>query len=159
MTRYMTHFRCRGTRIALAFAGAVYCRFSGALIPANDFFGGKMKSYLAIFMAAIMTNVPYLAWAGQVPAMIPTSVVVEQMSGQEARSKVQTYLDRQDFKAELVKRGVDPKDVNARVAALNDQELKQLASQMDQAQYGGDIGGILIIVVLVLLIIFLAKRI
>jgi hypothetical protein len=118
-----------------------------------------MRVHVAIFMAAVMTNIPYLAWAEAAPAMIPTSVVVDEMSATEARSKVQSFLNREDFKAELVKRGVRPEEVNARVAALSEQELRQLAAQMDKAQYGGDLGGILIIVVLVLLIIFLARRI
>lgn len=119
----------------------------------------SIRVYIAVFMAAIMTNIPYLAWAEAAPSMIPTSVVVEQMGAAEARAKVQSFLNREDFKSELIKRGVQPEEVNARIAALSEQELKQLATQMDKAQYGGDLGGILIIVVLVLLIIFLAKRI
>ena len=118
-----------------------------------------LRAMTAIFMAAILTNVPYMAWAEQIPAMMPTSAVVDQMSAREARAKVQTFLDRADFKSELIKRGVNPAEVNARVASLSEQELRQLASQMDKVQYGGDVGGILIVIVLVLLIIFLARRI
>jgi hypothetical protein len=119
----------------------------------------SIRVYIAIFMAAIISTIPYIAAAEAAPAMLPTSVVVEQMSLTEARAKVQSFLDREDFKSELVKRGVSPTEVNARIASLNEQELRQLAAQMDQAKLGGDIGGILIIVVLVLLIIFLARRI
>ena len=44
------------------------------------------------------------------------------------------------------------------MASLSDAEISDLASQMQQAQYGG-ITSILVVVVLVLLIIYLAKRI
>jgi|GEM_PF-1924555 len=120
----------------------------------------QIRTCIAVFMAAILTNIPYMAWAdATLPAMIPTSVVIEQMSLQEARSKVESFMNREDFKAELIKRGVNPEEVNARVAALSERELRQLATQMDQAQFGGDVTGILIVVILVLLIIFLARRI
>lgn len=115
---------------------------------------------VAVFMAAILTNVPYLAFAETVKAqMIPTSVVVEEMSRGEAVSKVQEILSRTEVRSELIKRGVAPEEVESRIAALSDQELRQLAGQMDQAMAGGDVVGILIVVVLVLLIIFLAKRV
>ncbi len=119
-----------------------------------------LRIYVAIFMAAIMTNLPYMAFAAEVvPAMIPTSAVVEQMSVSQARAKVESFMKREDFRAELIKRGVNPEEVTSRMASLNEQELRQLATQMDKAQYGGDVTGILIVVVLVLLIIFLARRI
>ena len=119
----------------------------------------RLQYYCALIMAVIMTNIPHMAWAEAAQEMIPTTAIVQQMSEAEARAKVAEFLNREDFKAELVKRGVNPQEVNARVAALSQHELQQLAAQMDQAQYGGDVGGILVLVVLVLLIIFLAKRI
>ncbi|NJM10237.1 MAG: PA2779 family protein [Bdellovibrionaceae bacterium] len=118
-----------------------------------------VRIYCAVFMAAIMTNIPYMAWAEQASQMIPTMVVVEQMSETQARQKVQSFLNREDFRKELVKRGVSPEEVSSRISSLSQSELRQLAAQMDKAQYGGDVGGILIVVVLVLLIIFLARRI
>ncbi len=119
----------------------------------------RFRIYIAVLMSVLMSQIPYIAVAEAMPGMIPTSVLIEEMSMNETRSKVRTFLNRQDFQSELVKRGVSPDEVQARVAALSDQEVRHLAAQMDRAQYGGDVGGILIVVVLVLLIIFLAKRI
>lgn len=110
-------------------------------------------------MAFFMTNIPHIAAAEAGHQMMPTSVYVQEVSRAQAEAKVQSYLSREDIKKEFVKRGVSPQEVEKRIASLSDQELKRLAGQMDQAMYGGDVGGILIVVVLVLLIIFLAKRI
>ncbi|MBX3021914.1 MAG: PA2779 family protein [Bdellovibrionales bacterium] len=114
---------------------------------------------VAIFMAFIMTNIPYLAWAETAKEMIPTAAVVEELSRAEAQAKVQEILSRTEVRSELLKRGVSVEEVNSRMASLSDSELRQLAGQMDAAMYGGDVVGILVVVLLVLLIIYLAKRI
>ena len=126
-----------------------------------------MKRYVRVFwsvvLSALMTNIPHLAWAQAANAaadeMIPTSVVVEQMSRVETTEKIAGYLNRAEIKSELIKRGVSPDEVSSRLASLSDFELRRLANQMDQAMYGGEpIIGILLIVVLVLLIVFLVRR-
>lgn len=119
----------------------------------------SLRLLCALLMAALMTNIPHIAWAEMAPQMIPTSVLVNELSRKQAEDKVQSYLNREDIRSELVKRGIDPQEVTERLASLSDTELKQLSTQMDAAMYGGDVVGILVIVVLVLLVIFLAKRI
>jgi hypothetical protein len=69
------------------------------------------------------------------------------------RDRVATLLDRADVRAQLEAHGVGPADVKARVAALTDEELGQLAGQLDRLPAGGEgIIGALLIVFLVLLI-------
>lgn len=119
----------------------------------------NIRTLVAVGMAALMTNIPHLAFAEAAKEMIPTSVVVEEMSRAQAQARVQEILNKSEIRSELIKRGVAPAEVNERLASLSDAELKQLATQMDQAMYGGDVVGILLVVVLVLLIIYLAKRI
>ncbi|MGE3760561.1 MAG: PA2779 family protein [Pseudobdellovibrionaceae bacterium] len=118
---------------------------------------------IAVIMSAILTNIPYLAWADALQAnqqgMISTTQIIEQMSRRETEQKVQEFLSRNEVRSEFVKRGVSPDEVSARIASLTDQELNRLSLQMDQARYGGDVIGILVIVVLVLLVIYLAKRV
>ena len=117
---------------------------------------------IAIAMSVILTNIPYLAWADALEnneGMIATTQVVEQMNRRETEQKVQEFLSRNEVRSEFTKRGVSPDEVSARIASLTDQELNQLSHQMDQARFGGDVVGILIVVVLVLLIIYLAKRV
>jgi hypothetical protein len=117
------------------------------------------KTFLTIFMAFMISNLPHVVFAETADQMISTTEVVESLTRSQAEAKVRSYLDRQDFQSELVKMGLSPAEVSKRVASLSDSELKQLATQMDQARYGGDIFGILILVLVVVLIIYLVKRI
>lgn len=114
---------------------------------------------VALVMSLMISNIPHIAMAEVAQGMIPTSAVVEEMSRAQARARVQSYLDRADLQQALKKQGIPLHEVEARVASLSDHELRDLATQMDKAQYGGDVGGVLIVVLLVVLIIFLIKRI
>jgi hypothetical protein len=69
------------------------------------------------------------------------------------RSKVASFLERNEVRAQLQARGVDEADVKARVAALTDQEAAQLAAQIDSLPAGGaDVLGVILVVFLVLLL-------
>ena len=69
------------------------------------------------------------------------------------RSRVLDILDRQDVLAGLEARGVRPADVKARVAAMTDDEVAQLAGQLDRLPAGGtDVLTFILVVFIVLLI-------
>ena len=69
------------------------------------------------------------------------------------RARVLSVLERSDVQAQLQARGVSPADVKARVAALTDDEVAQLAGQIDAAPAGGtDVLGFILVVFIVLLI-------
>jgi anti-sigma factor RsiW len=68
------------------------------------------------------------------------------------RANVLSVLDREEVRAQLQSHGVSPADVKARVAAMSDDEVAQLAGQIDSLPAGGDILGILFTVFIVLLI-------
>jgi hypothetical protein len=55
-------------------------------------------------------------------------------------------------KAQLVARGVDPAQVQARLESLTDEEVQTLAANMDQLPAGGDALGLLVFLFIVLLI-------
>jgi hypothetical protein len=70
-----------------------------------------------------------------------------------ARAHVLATLNRADVTAGLKARGVDPQQVRARVDALSDAEVAQLAQQIDSAPAGAsDVLGILLTIFIVLLI-------
>jgi hypothetical protein len=110
-------------------------------------------------MSFLMSSLPQIAWADAAQEMIPTSVVVETLSHAQAQEKMRTYLDNSELKQAMIKRGISPDEVSRRVASLSDSELKQLVRQMDQARYGGDVTGVVILILLIVLIIYLIKRI
>jgi uncharacterized protein DUF6627 len=68
------------------------------------------------------------------------------------RAHVFSVLEREDLRAQLQAHGVSPADVKARVAAMSDDEVAQLAGQIDSLPAGGDVLGILLTVFIVLLI-------
>ena len=68
------------------------------------------------------------------------------------RGQMLSILDRQEVRAGLEARGVSPADVKARVAAMSDDEVAQLAGQIEKLPAGGDVLGILLTVFIVLLI-------
>lgn len=114
----------------------------------------KTLSLFCVFMMSlIITHLPSVALA---EGMISTSTVVEEMTRAEASERVQNYLSREDVQNALMKQGLSPSQVTSRVASLSDKEMNQLAKQMEQARYGGDP---LMVILIVVLIIFLIKRI
>jgi hypothetical protein len=68
------------------------------------------------------------------------------------RERIASFLQRDDVRQQLQARGVSATDVEARVAALTDEEAAQLATQMDAMAAGGDALGVILVVFLVLLL-------
>ena len=67
--------------------------------------------------------------------------------------QVQQWLQRDDVRSKLESLGVDPQQASERVGALTDQELQQLAMNMDLQPAGGGAIAIIGVVFLVLLIL------
>lgn len=91
--------------------------------------------------------------------MITTGAVVEKMSRSQDQQKVADFMSRNDVKDQMVKLGVSPQEAQVRVAHLSDAELRKIAGEIDQNTAGGDVFGILALVLIVVLIIYLVKRI
>ena len=72
--------------------------------------------------------------------------------GAGQRERVNQWLERADLQARLQLYGVDPAQVRARVAALSDDEVAQLAATMDSLPAGGEIIGALVLIFIILLI-------
>ena len=69
------------------------------------------------------------------------------------RERVTSFLEREDVRAQLEARGVSAAEVKARVAALSDAEVADLAARIDDQPAGGaSILGVALIVFLVLLL-------
>ena len=79
--------------------------------------------------------------------MLPTDAV------NPGRVRVLNVLERSDVQAQLQANGVSPADVKARVAAMSDDEVAQLAGQIDSLPAGGtDVLGFILVVFIILLI-------
>jgi hypothetical protein len=85
--------------------------------------------------------------------MIGTEAMVNAAQAQQNRERLHSALSRDDVQAQLLARGVDPAQVQARVDSLTDQEMQALATNMDQLPAGGDgVVGALVLIFVILLI-------
>lgn len=111
------------------------------------------KRFLSLFVAAsvLFTGMAQTAQA----AMISSAEVAQTVgmnSPEQDRGRILSALTRTDVQQELLKRGVNPDEVKARVAALTDEEVSQMAQQIESAPAGAGIVGAIVFVFLVLLV-------
>ena len=71
-------------------------------------------------------------------AMIKTETVMDTSPGQEAREYLNQLLAREDVRAALIARGIDPLEATARVNSLSDTEVIEIANQIEQLPAAGD---------------------
>ena len=89
-------------------------------------------------------------------AMISTEQVLNTSQSNPDRARLIAFLEREDVQKQLVSWGLDKEMAKARVNTLTDEELSQVAHQMDQLPAGGDglgvIVGAAVLIFLVLLV-------
>ena len=83
--------------------------------------------------------------------LVSTDTVVNKQQLQQQRARVHEFLQRDEVKAELIARGVDPLQALARVDSMTNTEVQSLSENIDQLPAGGDALGIAVFVFLVLL--------
>ena len=90
--------------------------------------------------------------AAVIAAPIGTDTLIELDQRGELLSSIQAELARDDVRAGFLARGVSPAEVDARVAALSTEELRQLQSELDELPAGGLLAviGVVFVVLLVL---------
>ena len=111
---------------------------------------------LIFTLIASVTSVcmmPATGWAMLAPTQSRTE-------GRSADMKtIQTALESKIVRERLKTLGLTDKEIESRLGKLTDQQVHQLAKNVDSIAPGGFIGELLVGIVLVLLIIFLIKRI
>ncbi len=107
--------------------------------------------FLAIFV--LMISGPFQSAHA---AMIGTESVLDTSRGQQARVYLKSLLAREDVRAALVARGLDPLEAKSRIDSLSDAEAVNAAGRFDQLPAGsGILEAILIISFLVFLILLI----
>ncbi|QGT78223.1 PA2779 family protein [Guyparkeria halophila] len=100
---------------------------------------------------------------GSMPAMAAPSAVVdglvtteEAMNAEQSaadRERIAEMLSRDEVREQLVAQGVDPAQVEERVAALSDQEVREMNERLDQMPAGANsVVGALFAVFVILLV-------
>ena len=113
----------------------------------------KLKKSVAVLVAAslLAAGLP----AGTAQAGIVGTEQVQSAgtpAATSARERVDALLARQDVQAALEKNGVSTAEARARVEALSDDELDQLAANLDQLPAGSGILGLVFVTFIVLLV-------
>ena len=91
--------------------------------------------------------------------MISTTEVVDNLSRGQDQQKIIEYMGRKEVQDQMIKLGVKPEEAKLRLAGLSDREMRKMAGEIETSTAGGDLGGILIIVLVILAILYLVKRI
>ena len=116
-----------------------------------------VASTLAVSCSLMGMSTPMLAHA----EIVPTEALLAQVSApadsfnnanSAERARVVGFLARDDVRQTLVSQGVDADAAVARVQAMSDAEVAQLAGRIDTAPAGGEILGVLFTVFIVLLV-------
>jgi len=83
-------------------------------------------------------------------SIIGTGTVVSAEQLQQDRTQVREALERKEVRAQLVRLGVDPAQVQERVNALTDAEAQQLSRYFDDMPAGGNglVGALVFVFVL-----------
>ncbi len=108
----------------------------------------KRVLVLMLIVNTGMLGMPRLALS----APIGTQTLIQLEERQARIDRVQATLARDDVRAALVELGVNPLDAYERVAALTDQELRLLESEMEDLPAGGVLAvlGVVLVVLIVL---------
>lgn len=85
--------------------------------------------------------------------MVTTDQVIEELSVADARTRVMSFVLREDVGQQLTMLGVEPEEAARRVASLSDDEVEEIAGRLDELPAGqGAIVGAIVLIFLVLLI-------
>jgi hypothetical protein len=85
-------------------------------------------------------------------AMVDTDKVITASQFQSERARISSFMQREDVRLAMQKQGIDAAAADARVAALTDEEVQQVAGKLDTMPAGGDIIGVLFTIFIVLLV-------
>lgn len=102
----------------------------------------------ALVPCMLLSSLPLSAQAG----MVSSEQALVTPAAQAERERVTAFLSRDDVRQQLQGQGVSADDAIARVQAMSDAEVAQLANRVDQAPAGGDVVGVLFTLFLILLV-------
>jgi len=107
-------------------------------------------SLVAVLAASLfVSSVQSAAYAG----VISTQEYLTTVDREATRARIDAVLAREEVRSKLEQYGVDPAETDARLAALTDPELEQLATDLENMPAGGSVLAVVGVVFIVLLIL------
>lgn len=108
-----------------------------------------------VSVSLLGASLPTVSYAG----MIGTETLVQTQQTDDPRARVEEFISRASVRAQLMALGADPAEVSGRLAALTDEELRELGQNIDTLPAGGNILAVIGIVFVVLLVLELTGTI
>jgi hypothetical protein len=111
-------------------------------------------SYPEIIMRATLLVLIATALALAMPPARAAFISTDAALWESEREQLHALLDRPELARELEKHGVAPHEAQARVAAMNDAEVRQLTQRIHALPAGGQSLLLIVIIILLLFVIF-----
>ncbi|WP_445401436.1 PA2779 family protein [Zobellella sp. An-6] len=106
-----------------------------------------------VLILSLLTGGMPLAVQAQPVALVSTQQLLATEQVNADRERIRELLARTEVHDQLVGLGVEPAEVEARVAALSDSEIRQMAEQLDSLPAGANaVVGALLTVFIILLV-------
>ncbi|MGO4999763.1 PA2779 family protein [Oceanisphaera sp. W20_SRM_FM3] len=104
-----------------------------------------------LILSLLMGTMPVMVQA-QPSQLVSTESALDAVQISAERERIGNLLARADVQEQLVNYGVEMNEVEARVAALSDQEVMQMADQLDNMPAGANavIGALLTVFIILL---------
>jgi hypothetical protein len=107
---------------------------------------------LVVALAVLVTSLPL----GTVQAaLVSTEQLLAAGDGAAERARVMAFIERADVREQMVALGVDPDEAAARVQALSDAQVREIAGQLDQLPAGQSAIGIIVGAILLIFLVLL----
>ncbi|MDH3900358.1 MAG: PA2779 family protein [Gammaproteobacteria bacterium] len=93
--------------------------------------------------------------AVSVAGIIGTQSMIEMEQAGTDRARVESFIDQENVRDQMISMGVDPAEVRERLAALTDEELRILNSNIDNLPAGGS--GLLVVIGIVFVVLLILE--
>ena len=120
----------------------------------NAFYTKPLAVYLAVALIAISTFAGP-AQAMFLPAQPGTGTAAPELDRPADMAKIQATLESKAVQQRLMDYGLSAEQVTAKLGGLSDEQIHQLAANMDSLQAGGDAISALVVVLLIALLVVL----
>ena len=110
----------------------------------------KLYKFIATLLIPVMAlgSLPLVGHAG----IVSTEQALVTPAGDADRTKVSSFLARDEVRQALTSQGVDADQAIERVKAMSDAEVAQLADRVDNAPAGAGIVGTIFLIFVILLV-------
>ena len=108
----------------------------------------KRVMVVVLSMSMLGISLPATSYA----SMIDTQSLIQAQSLDESRIRINQLVSQENVTNRMLELGVDPADIQARIAALTDDEVRQLEQHLDQIPAGGILATIGLVFVILLIL-------